>query len=368
MELTSASYHGPPSLINLCRRCVQHHDSKAGEDVLKYLRGANSQSPNSADALTCLQMAFTEKTDEPSVQQDMIISELIKKFHALQKHTATQFRQSTTEFFEDMFHRGDGAASCLRDIVRKPQLWTGEIERMQVRDDLFSLFLAKFLESDLDYNARALRNIAHMLRADPLPLFAFIDEVVFHALLDSLHVSLPADIRELALSVVSKFAQLSGQEARCYFKAYASMQVAKQSADGLTIVFSVASQSPPAVSGMATQCLLHPNVLRGLMALLQKRITHPTIHTAFLSVLDATCDDSSYRCAIKQHCSTWLLQRVNSGDMYQSKLAVKVLRNLSTQAEIVARGARQQTVSDFGACLRTPSAMSLTRRSMAQAC
>lgn len=215
-------------LVDLCRRYAQYHDSKAGEAAAAYLRSSEVRNLNSASALESLQLILGEEPHKLSSAQDAIVSDLARNNVQIRQYLVQRLIHSTTEFFEDLFARGDESANCLRSVVLDVKLWQAEEVRLRVENDLFVLFIAKLMESGHDYDGRALKGITLLLLADTQRLFTHIDEDAFDALLTSLDFRLPADVRGQATLVITKFMEFSELEAQKYFVNFVTSRVSRQ--------------------------------------------------------------------------------------------------------------------------------------------
>lgn len=324
-------------MTDLCRRFAQYHDPKAGESASQFVRSSEVLNLNPSAALESVQLILAEKPNKLSSAQDTIISELARYVVDVRLYFVQRLAQSTTEFFEDMFTRGDASANCLRSIVLEMKLWQNEELRLRVEDDLFVLFIAKLMESGHDYDGRALKGITLLLMADTQRLFTHIDEDAFDALLSSLDFRLPADVRGQATLVITKFMEFSELEAQKYFVNFIKGRVSRQKANDLVVSFSAAAQLFPVAGNLAAQLFLTPGFLPSLMPLLDQQFSDPLVHDSFLALINAACVDGSCRKAIQDSCATWLSDKVSNGQGRQPAMAATVLAKLRT-AHAVSRG------------------------------
>lgn len=337
-------------LVDICRRYAHYHDNGAGDDALVYLRSPNAAALTSTAAIECLELVLTEPPTKLSSSQDAIISELSRHHVEIRRYLVSRLTESTTEFFEDMFARGDESANCLRSLVLELKLWQDEQVRVRVEDDLFVLFIAKLMESGHDFDGRALKGITLLLLADTQRLYSHIDEDAFDALLKSLDFRLPADVRGQATLVIAKFMEVSELEAQQYFSTFITSQVAKQKPEALIMSFSAAAQLFPVASNITAQLFLTEGFLQSTMPLLQQKFSSPIVHDAFLGLLNAACVDGACRKAINEHCAPWLSHKVSNGTGRQPAVAATVLAKLRTANRGVGDGQSQvanDTVSDL---------------------
>ncbi|RVX70703.1 hypothetical protein B0A52_05353 [Exophiala mesophila] len=319
--------HSP--LLDLCRRYALYHNKAAGVDAVAYLKGP--EAPNAAPvALECLQIILESQQNSLSDSQDFIIAELGRQSPAVRQYFASELTVSTTEFFDNVYERGDDAANCLRSVVLDNRLWLDENTRLRVEDDLFQLFLAKLMETGHDHDGRALKGIALLLIADTQRLHSFIDDEAFEALMGSLDLRLPPDVRGQATLVLSKFFSVAEPEAQEFLSKYITTHVSRQKGDDLILAFSAAAHLFPVVPAIMAQLFLTEGFLVSLMPLLARQFSSPVVHDAFLLLLNAACIDGACRTAIAQHCATWLSQKVSNGSGKQPAIAATTLAKLKT--------------------------------------
>lgn len=317
-------------LIDFCRRYAHYHDAKAGTDAVSYLRSAESHKLSSAAALESLKLVLEEPPNKISADQDAIISELARQHVQVRQYLAERLIASTTEFFEDIFARGDESANCLRSVVLEMKLWQSNEVRLCVLDDLFVLFIAKLMESGHDYDGRALKGITLLLLADTFRLYPFIDEDAFDALLTSLDLRLPADVRGQATLVIAKFMETSELEAQKYLSTFITSRITRQRAEDLIVSFSAAAQLFPVATNVTAQLFLTEGLLARLMPLLHQQYSSTMVHDSFLTLINAACIDGACRKAIQDNCATWLSHKVSNGTGRQPAMAATILAKLRT--------------------------------------
>jgi hypothetical protein len=314
-------------LLAFCRRYALYHDLKAGDEAAEYLTGVGPQISGPV-AVKCLKLVLETSNSSLSPAQDTIISQLIRKNRDVREYFASELLSSTTEFFDNIYDRGDGAANCLRTVVLDPHLWPSEETRLQVEDDLFQLLLAKLMESGHDLDGRALRGIALLLMADVNRLSAFIDQQGFDAILSSLDVRLPTDVRGQATIVVSKYLELSEEDGRKYFTEFVTSRVAKQKAEAMVVAFSAAAAIFPVATAVTAPLFLTDGFLQSLIPLLDRKLKNAEVHDTFLQLLSAACVDGACRTAIAKYCSGWLSHKVSNGEGNQPAVAATILAKL----------------------------------------
>ncbi|KIW38914.1 uncharacterized protein PV06_08737 [Exophiala oligosperma] len=316
-------------LRDLCRRYFLYHDSTAGDEAVNYLK-----SPDAANAapvaLECLQIVLESQPTTLSSAQDFIIAELARQSQPVRQYLATELQASTTEFFDNVYERGDDAANCLRSIVLDGSLWSSEDVRLRVEDDLFQLFLAKLMETGHDHDGRALKGIALLLIADTQRLHTFIDGEAFEALMGSLDLRLPAVVRGQATLVLSKFFEVADSTGQDFLYDYIRKHVERQKGDDLVLAFSASAHLFPVVPTMMAQLFLTEGFLPSIMPLLENQFSNPIVHDAFLMLVNAACLDGACRTAIAQYCTPWLAHKVSNGTGKQPSLSATVLAKLRT--------------------------------------
>lgn len=316
-------------LLADCRRYALYHNEKAGQEAIDFLR-AQGQLVTSAHAVECLQILLESNPAFLSGSQDIILAELARHSKEVQVYIASQLSVSTTEFFDNLYDRGDQSANCLRTIVLDRTLWACQELRLRVEDDLFQLFLAKLMESGHDLDGRALRGIALMLMADAQRLYAFVDGDGFEAILSSLHIRLPSDVRGQATVVYSKLLEATEETAHQAFSSYVKHHVAKQKDDDLVLAFSAAASIFPVAPALTAPLFLTDGFLPSLLPFLSRKASGGVVVDAFLALVSAACVDEGCRTSISQHLASWLADRVSNGTEHQSAVAATVLAKLRT--------------------------------------
>lgn len=315
--------------MDLCRRYALYHNNAAGSEAVAYLRSSDAANAGPV-ALECLQIILECRQTSLSEDQNFIIAELAKQSPQVRQYFASELQASTTEFFDNVYERGDDAANCLRSVVLDDKLWSYEDARLRVEDDLFQLFLAKLMETGHDHDGRALKGIALLLIADPQRLHTFVDEEAFEALMGSLDLRLPSDVRGQATLVLSTFFSTDEPGAQAFFTNYITAHVARQKGDDLVLAFSAAANLFPVIPSIAAQLFLTEGFLTSLMPLLGRQFSSPLVHDAFLTLLNAACIDGACRTAIAQHCASWLSHKVSNGTGQQPAIAATTLAKLRT--------------------------------------
>jgi hypothetical protein len=316
-------------LLADCRRYALYHNEKAGQEAINYLK-AQGQLVTSAHAVECLQILLEAKPASLSTSQDIILAELARHSKDVRSYIASQLLVSTTEFFDNLYDRGDQSANCLRTVVLDNTLWASEEFRLRVEDDLFQLFLAKLMESGHDLDGRALRGIALLLMADAQRLHAFVDDDGFEAILSSLHIQLPSDVRGQATVVFSKLLEATEDTAHQAFSRYVKYHVARQKNDDLVLAFSAAASIFPVAPALTAPLFLTEGFLPSLLPFMSRKASGAVVVDAFLALVSAACVDEGCRKSNSQHLASWLADRVSNGSEHQSAVAATVLAKLRT--------------------------------------
>ena len=316
-------------LLDLCRKYCLYHDTKSGEEAVKYLRSSEAAKVN-GNALECLQLILESNPASLSVSQDAIIAGLASASLPVRRYFARELQASTTEFFDNVYERGDDAANCLRSVVLDRSLWSVDLARLHVEDELFQLFLAKLMETGHDHDGRALKGIALLLIADTQRLYSFVDEDGMDALLTSLDFRLPPDVRGQATLVLSKFMEADTAAGQEYFTRFVTAHVAKNKGDDLIQAFSAAAQFFPLAPVITAQLFLTEGFLASILHLLEKQVASTRVHNSFLALLNAACMDGACRNAIAQYCNTFLTHKVSNGIGKQPSMAATILAKLRT--------------------------------------
>ena len=315
--------------MDLCRKYCLYHDKKAGEEAVKYLRSSEAAKVN-GNALECLQLILESNHASLTESQDAIIAGLARSSLPVRRYFARELQASTTEFFDNVYERGDDAANCLRSTVLDQSLWSDESSRLHVEDELFQLFLAKLMETGHDHDGRALKGIALLLIADTQRLYSFVDEDGFDALLLSLDFRLPPEVRGQATLVLSKFLEVDEAAGQQYFTKFVTSHVARSKGDDLIMAFSASALFFPLAPAITAQLFLTEGFLPSILPHLARQSGSTLVHDSFLALLNASCMDGACRNAIAQYCSAWLSHKVSNGKGKQPSMAANILAKLRT--------------------------------------
>ena len=316
-------------LKGLCRRYAVYNNAKAGDDAVALVQNPEFRVSDVV-ALESLKIILGSNNEALSGAQDVIIAQLMRQYSCVRAYFASELQASSTEFFGNIYYRGDEAANCLRIVVLDQSLWPSEDVRLQVEDDLFQLLMAKLMESGHDLDGRALRGLALLLMADVKRLSAFIDQEGFDAILSSLDTRLPSDVRSQATVVASKYLETAEEEGSKYFAEFVTKRIARQKAESLVIAFSAAVALFPVSPAITAPLFLTEGFLPLLVPLLDRKFANVQVHDTFLQLLNAACIDSNCRTAISRTCSTWLSHKVSNGTGTQPTMAATVLTKLRT--------------------------------------
>jgi len=311
----------------LCRRYALYSDAQAGTEAIRYLKSNQDRLPRLA-ALECLKVILDSNYATLSLAQDSIIVELVQQSSDVRQYFASELQISSTEFFDNVYERGDGAANCLRVTVLEAPLWRFEEDRLRVEDDLFQLLLAKLMESGHDLDGRALKGIALLLVADPQRLHPFVDEEGFDAILGCLDIRLPTDLRTQATLAGSKYLEVSEDTGRKYFTDFVTSRVGKQKNQDLILAFSAAASLFPIVPAITAPLFLTEGFLQSVIPLLDRKLKSASVEDAFLQLLNAACIDQACRSAIAKYCSDWLSHIVSNGTDTQTAISATILAKL----------------------------------------
>ena len=324
-------HHGQEDspLLALCRRYALYHDTPAGAEAAAYLSDQNATLSDTT-ALECLKLILDSNHSSLSAAQDAIIVGLLRRHLAVRQYFANELRDSPTEFFDNIYDRGGGATDGLRSIVLDSQLWQDEDRRTRAEADLFQLLLAKLMESGHDLDARALKGVALLLVADADRLHSLIDAEAFDAILASLDITLPAEVRSQATVATSKFLEVSPEESRKLLVNFVTSRMHRQRDQDVILAFSATANLFPIVPAVAAPLLLTRGFLQSIIPVLDKKSRTAAVNDAFLQLLNAACIDEACRSAMGKFCSEWLSNMVERGSGNQPAIAATVLAKLTS--------------------------------------
>lgn len=333
-------------LLNLCRRYITQRDEEAAKDAVKYLHSPGLQPPPEV-ALDCLKLVLSISAPKLSISQDDIISGLVRQSAHIRRYFAAQLQVSTTEFFDGIYDRGDGAVMCLDMVVLETGLWQSEKTRSHCETELFQLFIAKLMESGHDHDGRSLKGIARLLAVDANSLQHLVDEEGFDVILSSLDRRLPIDVRSQATLATAKYLEASGDAGQQLFSKFISDRVSKRRNDDYIIAFSASAVAFPIVPEAATTLFLTEGFLQSLTPLLDRRHKSSSLELAVLELFNAGCVDRPCREAIAKYHTEWLSHKVSNGTEECTALAAVVLAKIrASQPETAAEAGKSGIIED----------------------
>ena len=210
-------------------------------------------------------------------------------------------------------------------MVLDPSSWDTEETRLQTEKDLFLLFLAKLMESGHDNDARSLKGITRLLAVDAHRLQDLFDTENFDAILSSLDIRLPSDIRSQATLATVRYLEVSQDTGHQLFIDFVTSRVKRQRNEDFVIAFSAAASVFPIAPAVTAALFLTEGFLPSLMPIISQKKQNSEVEEALLGLLNAACMDGACREAIAKYCSGWLSHLVSNGTDHKPALAAVVL-------------------------------------------
>ncbi|PGH26966.1 hypothetical protein AJ80_01350 [Polytolypa hystricis UAMH7299] len=332
-------------LVNLCRRYVSQRDQEAGREAARYLRSDGLEPPQDV-ALECVKQLLAAPAATLSETQDEIITGLVRQSADVRLYFAAQLQICVTQFFDEIYDRGDGAVVCLDMVVLDTGLWQSEKVRTHCESELFQLFIAKLMESGHDLDGRALKGIARLLAMHADTLQHLVDEDGFDVILSSLDLRLPIDVRSQATLATAKYLEASQDEGQQLFRNFVTKRIARQRNDDFVVAFSAAAAVFPIMPAMAASLFLTEGFLQSLIPLLDRRQRTNNVWRAVLELFNAACMDGACREAIAKYCSEWLSHILSNGTDEQSARAAVVLAKIRTSEGASASAENSRVVEE----------------------
>ncbi|EEH06601.1 conserved hypothetical protein [Histoplasma capsulatum G186AR] len=314
-------------LVNLCRRYVTYKDEGAGREAASRLRADDLVPPPEA-AIDALNLILSCPAASLSNTQDEIITALMRSSPHIRRHFAAQLQLSVTQFFDEIYDRGDGAVTCLDTAVLDTALWRSEQVRNHCKSELFQLFIAKLMESGHDLDGRSLKGIARLLAVDAENLQHLVDEECFDAILSSLDLRLPSDVRSQATLATAKYLEAAGETGQTLFSKILTARVSRQRNDDYVIAFSAAAAVFPIIPSITATLFLTNKFVQSLAGLLEQKRRGRTVERAVLELFNAACIDKECREAIDSHCGEWLSRTLSRETDEHAELAAVILAKI----------------------------------------
>ena len=315
-------------LLKLCRSFVEEKNTAAAGEILRYINSHGTQVQSDV-AEQSLQLLIKTKGVAVGGDRDEVVAALLQKCLPARRWLARQLESSVTAVFEEVFAIGNGAATSMAIVATDPAAWSSEPQRETVEKDVFLLALAKLMESGHDYDGRAMREIARLLTVDGKKLEKLVDEDSFDAILASLDIRWPMDVRSQATVATAKFLELAEERGQKYLTAFITERIGRQTNDGLIVAFSVAASAFPIASSMLSALFLTEGFVPSLVPMLETKSKSRKVERAALDMLNAACIDGACREAIAKNCLRWLHTVMDNGEEEARGLAAVVCAKLS---------------------------------------
>ena len=280
--------------------------------------------------------------------RDGIVAGIIRESMVAKSTLAKQLIDKPTETFEQYYAVGDNTANSLAGLVLDKQPWSSEITREASELDVFMLFLAKLLQVGNDYDGRALKGISRLMASDANNLAKLIDSDIFDAILSSLDIRLPIEVRSQATLTVAKFLEVCAEEGQQYLTHYIQLRVQRQTCMALTRAFSAAAAIFPIVPSMGASMFLIDGFVPSLVPLVSKKSENDVLEQAALEMLSAACIDSGCRQAIGKHFSGWLHQILDSDTDHHKGLAAVILAKIQGLISNPVNGQTREAAYNVG--------------------
>ena len=316
------------AIVKLCRRLVQESNLAAGKDALRLIESPGAAISGSNAEQCLLLMLEGPQASEAQDNRDAIIASLVRHCPSARLHLASRLQQSVTVVFEQVFEIGDGSANGLATVVRDSGAWPTGSSRETYEKDVFQLFVAKLLESGHDYEGRALKGISRLLATNAVMLQSLVDEEIFDAILASLDIQLPMEVRSQATLATAKYLEVSRERGQSMLSKFITSRITRHTNDDLILAFSAAAAVFPLVPSVASELFLTEGFLPSLIPQLEHKSKYMKVEQAALDMLSAACIDGGCREAIGKHCTSWLQGVLKAGKDQRSGQAAVILTKI----------------------------------------
>jgi len=353
-------------LLQQCRTFSKSSDEVAAREALWYLSAEGPSVPGKI-AEKCLQLALdappTKAGAEKDVRDDLIAS-LLEHCLGARKLAARKFIDGAAAFFNVLFDTGDGAAAAITRVVLDGAAWEGQLLRQNCEKDVFLLFLAKLLESDSDYDGRAVKGISRHLALGAERLHQLIDDESFAAILKCLDYRLESETRTQATLATAKYLEASKATGEEYLTKFIARRTKRHGTEDLVIAFSTAAATFPIATQVISALFLIEGFLPSLVPLLDKKSRPIKVEKAALDMLSAACIDSACRRAIAKHCLDWMHHVMDDKDDERQGQAAVILAKVQDSIEMDGERRRRSDIVDVVPTLKAmlSSSVEMDRR------
>ena len=331
-------------LLDLCLAFSEENNATSGKEALWFLSSSNAAHVAPDVMARCFDRVVDAKDSDAAVRDDLVAS-LLHHSVAVRTHLAKKLQASISIVFQQIFQIGDAAANGITIVSLDAAAWTSETDRLSAEQDVFLLFLAKFLESGHDNDGRALKGISRHLAVDAERLHVFIDEESFDAILYCLDYRVPRDVRGQATIATAKYLEASKQVGEEQLTKFITTRTAKHSSEDLVKAFSVAAAVFPIVTSVISALFLMEGFLASLVPMLDRKSRPIKVEKAALDMLSAACIDKGCREAISKYCLDWMHHVMDDDEDERHGQAALILAKVQGVTEAVTNGTKSKPLS-----------------------
>ena len=341
---TIQQHEATQPLLELCTAFSGENDATAGREALWFLSSRNAAYVAADVMIQCFDRVVNAESTDAAVRDDLVAS-LLHHSVAVRTHLAKRLQASISVVFGQIYHIGDGAANGITVVSLDAAAWSSEADRLSAEQDVFLLFLAKFLEAGHDLDGRALKGISRHLAVDAKRLHVFVDEESFDAILYCLDYRVPQDVRGQATLATAKYLEASERVGEEHLTKFITSRTAKHSSEDLVKAFSVAAAVFPIATPVVSALFLTEGFLASLVPMLDRKSRPIKVEKAALDMLSAACIDKGCREAISKYCLEWMHHVMDDEEDERHGQAAVILAKVQGVTDGATIGTKEKAAS-----------------------
>lgn len=306
-----------PALLKLVQKLATSGDAAAGDEALRLLRDPGT-APQTSAVVECIEILVLKSSEVPKPVAAQLVAELLRASRGAREQIATRLDTEGVEKIMVPFEKlGEEALDGLVVVNLDSVAWKSIDGQSRCLRELFKSFLAP------PTNIRA---VSRLLAAKADELHPYMNTAGFEAILRSLDINCPIELRSHATLAAGRFIETSGDISASMMGKFVVGQLAADGNDDLRQAYSAAAAVFPLVPTVAAQLFLTEGFVEGVVPSLSGRPVD--VEQAALEMLSAACVEKTCRGTIKINCGEYLETLVKGTDGGLKSLAAVVLAKM----------------------------------------
>ena len=236
---------------------------------------------------------------------------LLMETHDVRKVVAGLLSNEPSDFFQQMFERGDLSVDGLVSVLLDSSIWGNAESKVNSQKNILQLALAKLTIVGAENVERAMKIVCRLLAMNASILHNVIRTSALNVILDALDIRSKSNFRTYAILAIAKLMDSAPEKTQNHLMSYITTRIEEPTVDNLVYALSCAATAFPIATEKAVTFFLSPGFLPSLIPLIESKC-NAFIDEATLEVLSAACVDKACRKEIVRYCTHWLMTKSSS--------------------------------------------------------